>query len=50
MEHFKFYKVGYKYMDKQMFAVYFTLKIAQAAMKNMIDRKVEVTGLESQSL
>ncbi len=37
-------------MDKQMYAVYFSLKIAQAAMKNMIDRKVEVTGLESQSL
>jgi hypothetical protein len=50
MDHFEFYKVGYIYMDKQMFAVYFTLKIAQAAMRNMIDRKVQVTGLESQML
>jgi hypothetical protein len=37
-------------MDKQMFAVYFTLGTAQAAMKNMIDRGVQVTGLESQRL
>jgi hypothetical protein len=50
MDHFEFYKVGYKYMDKQMFAVYFTLGIAQAAMRKMINRKVEVTGLESQML
>jgi len=50
MDHFEFYKVGYKYMDKQMFAVYFTLGTAQAAMKNMIDRGVQVTGLESQRL
>jgi hypothetical protein len=50
MEHFEFYKAGYKYMDKQMFAVYFSLKIAQAAMRNMINRGVQVTGLESQRL
>jgi hypothetical protein len=50
MEHFEFYKVGYRYMEKQMFAVYFTLGTAQAAMRNMINRKVEVTGLESQML
>lgn len=50
MKHFEFYKVGYKYQGKQMFAVYFFLGNAQAAMKNMIDRKVEITGLESQML
>jgi hypothetical protein len=50
MEHFEFYKVGYKYMGKQMFAVYFSLAIAQTAMRNMMNRKVEVTGLESQKL
>jgi hypothetical protein len=50
MEHFEFYKVGYRYMGKQMFSVHFSLAIAQAAMRNMIDRKVEVTGLESQKL
>jgi len=50
LEHFEFYKVGYKYMDKQMFAVYFTIGTAQAAMRNMIDRGVQVTGLESQML
>lgn len=37
-------------MNKQMWAVYFTLGTTQAAMRKMIDRKVDVTGLESQML
>lgn len=50
MHHFEFYKVGYKYMDKQMWAVYFTLGTAQSAMRKMIDKNVHITGLESQRL
>lgn len=50
MKHFEFYKVGYKYMNKQMFAVYFNLKSAQEAMRKMIDKNIEVTGLDSQML
>ncbi len=37
-------------MNKQMYSVHFSLKIAQAAMRKMINRGVEVTGLESQRL
>ena len=43
-----FYKVGYIYQEKQMWAVYFDLETAQEAMVKMIARSVEVTGLESQ--
>jgi len=50
MKNFEFYKVGYKYMDKQMYAVYFFLGNAQAAMRKMINNEVQVTGLESQKL
>jgi hypothetical protein len=50
MKSFEFYKVGYIYQEKQMFAVYFNLKIAQAAMVKMAKRGVQVTGLESQML
>ena len=45
-----FYKVGYVYQQKQMWAVYFDLETAQEAMVKMITRGVEVTGLESQKL
>lgn len=45
-----FYKVGYIYQEKQMWAVYFDLETAQEAMVKMIARSVEVTGLESQKL
>jgi len=45
-----FYKVGYIYQGKQMWAVYFQLETAQEAMVKMISRGVEVTGLESQKL
>lgn len=45
-----FYKVGYIYQGKQMWAVYFHLETAQEAMVKMISRGVEVTGLESQKL
>jgi hypothetical protein len=45
-----FYKVGYIYQEKQMWAVYFDLETAQEAMVKMISRGVEVTGLESQKL
>jgi hypothetical protein len=45
-----FYKVGYIYQEKQMWAVYFDLKTAQEAMVKMIARGLEVTGLESQKL
>lgn len=45
-----FYKVGYKYMGKQMWAVFFHLESAQEAMMKMIARGVEVTGMESQKL
>lgn len=41
-----FYKVGYHYMNKTNYAVYFNLKSAQEAMMKMIQRGVEVTGLE----
>ena len=50
VKHFEFYKVGYVYREKQMWAVFFNLKIAQAAMVKMAKRGVEVTGLESQML
>ena len=45
-----FYKVGYLYQGKQMWAVYFDLETAQEAMVKMIARGLEVTGLESQKL
>ena len=45
-----FYKVGYIYQGKQMWAVYFHLETAQEAMVKMISRGMEVTGLESQKL
>jgi hypothetical protein len=45
-----FYKVGYIYQEKQMWAVYFDLKTAQESMVKMIARGLEVTGLESQKL
>lgn len=45
-----FYKVGYIYQEKQMWAVYFDLETAQEAMVKMISRGVEITGLESQKL
>jgi GMP synthase-like glutamine amidotransferase len=45
-----FYKVGYIYQEKQMWAVYFHLETAQEAMVKMISRGMEVTGLESQKL
>ena len=45
-----FYKVGYIYQEKQMWAVYFDLETAQEAMVKMISRGVEVTGLESQKI
>jgi hypothetical protein len=45
-----FYKVGYVYQEKQMWAVYFDLETAQEAMVKMIGRGLEVTGLESQKL
>lgn len=45
-----FYKVGYIYQKKQMWAVYFDLETAQEAMVKMIARGLEVTGLESQKL
>lgn len=45
-----FYKVGYIYQGKQMWAVYFYLETAQEAMVKMISRGIEVTGLESQKL
>lgn len=45
-----FYKVGYIYQGKQMWAVYFNLETAQEAMVRMISRGLEVTGLESQKL
>ena len=45
-----FYKVGYIYQEKQMWAVYFDLETAQEAMVRMISRGLEVTGLESQKL
>ena len=45
-----FYKVGYIYQEKQMWAVYFDLETAQEAMVKMISRRVEVTGLESQKI
>lgn len=45
-----FYKVGYIYQGKQMWAVYFDLETAQEAMVRMISRGVDVTGLESQKL
>ena len=40
-----FYKVGYIYQGKQMWAVYFHLETAQEAMVKMIHRGLEVTGL-----
>jgi hypothetical protein len=45
-----FYKVGYIYQEKQIWAVYFDLETAQEAMVKMIARGLEVTGLESQKL
>lgn len=45
-----FYKVGYIYQGKQMWAVYFHLETAQEAMVKMISHGMEVTGLESQKL
>jgi hypothetical protein len=45
-----FYKVGYIYQEKQMWAVYFDLETAQEVMVKMIARGLEVTGLESQKL
>ena len=45
-----FYKVGYIYEEKQMWAVYFDLETAQEAMVKMMARGLEVTGLESQKL
>lgn len=46
----EFYKVGYIYQEKQMWAVYFQLESAQEAMVKMISRGMEVTGLESQKI
>jgi len=42
-----FYKVEYQYMNKTMFAVYFTLQEAQEAMMKMIQRGVNVIGLHN---
>lgn len=47
---YDFYKVGYIYQGKQMWAVYFNLESAQEAMVKMISRGLEVTGLESQKI
>lgn len=46
----EFYKVGYKYMGKQMWAVFFQMESAQEAMMKMIKNGVEVTGMESDTL
>jgi len=46
----EFYKVGYIYQEKQMWAVYFQLESAQEVMVKMISRGMEVTGLESQKI
>lgn len=46
----EFYKVGYIYQEKQMWAVYFNIETAQEAMMKMISHGVHVTGLESQKL
>lgn len=46
----EFYKVGYKYMGKQMWAVFFQMESAQEAMMKMIKRGVEVTGMDSDTL
>jgi hypothetical protein len=46
----EFYKVGYHYQGKINYAVYFQLKNAQEAMLKMIQRGVNVTGLESQKI
>lgn len=46
----EFYKVGYKYMGKQMWAVFFQMESAQEAMVKMIKNGVEVTGMESDTL
>jgi hypothetical protein len=46
----EFYKVGYIYQEKQMWAVYFQLESAQEVMMKMIARGMEVTGLESQKI
>lgn len=42
-----FYKVEYQYMNKTMFAVYFTLQEAQEAMMKMIKNGTNVIGLHS---
>lgn len=41
-----FYKVGYHYQGKINYAVYNDLKAAQSAMMKMIQRGVDVIGLE----
>lgn len=42
-----FYKVEYIYMDKTMYAVYFTLEEAQEAMMKMIKNGTNVIGLHN---
>lgn len=46
----EFYKVGYNYLGKHQWAVFFDIKTAQEAMLKMIQRGLDVTGLESQQL
>ena len=46
----EFYKVGYIYQEKQMWAVYFQMESAQEAMMKMISRGMKVTGMESQKI
>lgn len=45
-----FYKVGYIYQEKEMWAVFFHLESAQETMMKMIAKGVQVTGLESQKI
>lgn len=42
-----FYKVEYQYMNKTMYAVYFTLQEAQEAMMKMIKRGTNVIALHN---
>lgn len=46
----EFYKVGYKYDGRQLYACYFNIESAQEAMMKMIVKGIEVTGMESQKL
>jgi hypothetical protein len=46
----EFYKVGYKFDSRHMYACYFSIEAAQEAMMKMMVKGVEVTGMESQKL